>query len=326
MISIVIPCLNESESLKELISKIRSVFEADAPDHEVILVDDGSTDDSWQTIQSLAKEFPEHVRGVLFRRNFGKAAALSAGIAQSKGETIVTMDADLQDDPKEIPRMLERLEAGYDVVSGWKKTRHDPWHKTMPSKVFNWLVNRVTGMQLNDHNCGFKAYAREVFDEVDLYGELHRFVPVLANSRGFRVTEIPVEHHARKHGHSKYGVTRIMKGFLDLITVFFLTSYRHRPQHLLGAIGLTCGSLGLVSLAVLSVRWVIERIPSLGFVEPIELHNRAIFYYAILGILLGVQLLSMGILAELFIHLSKKNSLSNGYSISTQTDNTVEAS
>ena len=186
-------------------------------------------------IEQLAAADPR-VRGIRFRRNFGKAAALSAGFDAARGELVVTLDADLQDDPREIPRFLAEIDKGLDCVSGWKQVRHDPWHKVGPSRVFNWLVGVLTGVKLHDHNCGFKCYRREIFDEVRLYGELHRFVPVLAAARGWKVGEIVVNHRARKFGRSKYGVTRIVKGFLDLLTVYFLTGFEQRPQHLLGTL------------------------------------------------------------------------------------------
>ena len=203
----------------------------------LVFVDDGSTDGSWAEIERLASQDPR-VQGVRFRRNFGKAAALRAGFQAARGEIVFTLDADLQDDPHELPRFLEQMNTGLDVVSGWKQVRHDPWHKVGPSRVFNWLVGWLTGVRLHDHNCGFKCYRREIFDEIRLYGELHRFVPVLAAARGWRVGEIAVHHRPRKFGQSKYGVRRFVKGFLDLLTVYFLTGYSQRPQHLLGTVGL----------------------------------------------------------------------------------------
>ncbi len=219
-------------------------------------MDDGSRDGSWSVLSNLAASDPR-VRAIRFRRNFGKAAALTAGFAAARGERIFTLDADLQDDPAEIPRFLERLDEGYDVVSGWKKTRHDPWHKVIPSRIFNGMVSRLTGCRLHDHNCGFKLYRREVVREVGIYGELHRFVPVLAHARGFRVGEIEVHHRPRKHGSSKYGFSRFLKGFLDLLTVRFLTRFRQRPLHILGALGVVMLTVGLVGLTYLAVLWVI---------------------------------------------------------------------
>ena len=208
------------------------------------MVDDGSTDGSWAAIEQLAERDPR-VLGIRFRRNFGKAAALSAGFDAATGDTIVTMDADLQDSPAEIPKLLAKLDEGLDVVSGWKVDRHDPWHKRWPSKVFNWLVGGLTGVRLHDHNCGLKAFRRDVIHEIRLYGELHRFVPVLAAARGFRIGETPVEHRPRTFGRSKYGWSRIPKGLLDLLTVKFITRFGQRPQHWLGTVGLVALLLGL---------------------------------------------------------------------------------
>ena len=204
---------------------------------EFIFVDDGSRDGSWAVLTELAERDPR-VGAIRFRRNFGKAAALTAGFQAARGDLVFTLDGDLQDDPAEIPRFLAELEQGYDVISGWKKTRHDPWHKVYPSRVFNWMVSRLTGCRLHDHNCGFKLYRREVLREVGIYGELHRFIPVLAHARGFRVGEVVVRHRRRRHGASKYGFSRLLKGFLDLLTVRFLTRFSQRPLHVLGGIGL----------------------------------------------------------------------------------------
>jgi len=256
----------------------------------------GSCDGSWEVISRLAGE-DSRVHGIRFRRNFGKAAALSAGFRASRGERIVTLDADLQDDPHEIPRFLAHMDVGFDVVSGWKQVRHDPWHKVFPSRVFNWMVGVVTGVHLHDHNCGMKSYKREIFDEVRLYGELHRFVPVLAHARGFKVSEVVVQHRPRKFGHSKYGVRRIVKGFLDLLTVKFLTGFGQRPQHLLGTLGLFCFLLGGLGLSYLAVYWLAARLyPEWGL---LPLHQRPATLYSVGALLLGGQLMSIGFLAEL---------------------------
>ena len=237
-------------------------------------MDDGSTDGSWDVIAELARTHP-NVRGVRFRRNFGKAAALVAGFDAARGDVIFTLDADLQDDPHEIPRFLEAMRsgkpvdgrrgprgAGLDVVSGWKRVRHDPWHKVCPSRVFNGMVGLLTGVRLHDHNCGMKCYKAEIFREVRLYGELHRFVPVLAAARGFRVGEIEINHRPRQFGQSKYGVHRFVKGFLDLLTVKFLTGFGRRPQHLLGSVGLLCFLLGGLGLVYLGVTWFLALLVS----------------------------------------------------------------
>jgi glycosyltransferase involved in cell wall biosynthesis len=294
MLSAVIPLFNEAESLTTLHAELIAVAEAEGYDLEIIFVDDGSTDGSWAEVRRLSKA-DRRVRGIRFRRNFGKAAALSAGFRAARGEFIVTLDADLQDDPREIPRLLAAMEGNCDVVSGWKQVRHDPWHKVLPSRIFNWVVSWLTGVYLHDHNCGLKCYRREVFAEVRLYGELHRFVPVLAAARGFRVGELAVAHRPRKYGRSKYGVRRFIKGFLDLLTVKFLTGFGQRPQHLLGGIGLVCFFLGTIGITYLTGYWIIERI--LGH-DP-ELHNRPALIYSIGAILFGAQLMSIGFLAEL---------------------------
>jgi dolichol-phosphate mannosyltransferase len=299
MLSIVIPVYNEQESLQALHRELSDVTAAEGYELDVIFVDDGSTDQSWQRIEELAAG-DQRVRGIRFRRNFGKAAALSAGFAHARGELVMTLDADLQDDPQEIPRFLAEMQKGLDVLSGWKKVRHDPWHKVGPSRVFNWLASAVTGVKLHDHNCGMKCYRREIFDEVRLYGELHRFVPVLAAARGYRVGELVIRHRPRRFGRSKYGLTRIVKGFLDLLTVKFLTGFGQRPQHLLGTLGLASFFLGLLGLVCLAGLWVVSRlVPGL---DPVHLyqHFPAVIYSVAL-LLLGGQLMSMGFVAELLI-------------------------
>jgi dolichol-phosphate mannosyltransferase len=262
------------------------------------LIDDGSSDESWNEIERLAKS-KSTVHGIRFRRNFGKAAALSAGFQQATGKTIITMDADLQDDPKEIPRMLAKLDEGYEVVSGWKQRRFDPWHKRWPSKVFNGILRYFSRLPLHDFNCGFKAYRKEVLEEISLYGEMHRFIPVLAAARGFRVAEITVEHHPRLHGQSKYGWSRIPKGLMDLATVVFLTRFRYRPQHLLGGLGGCLLLLGSALLVTLMIAWVWTR--AIGSPTPVHLHERASFFVAILLIMLGIQSFATGLLAELLV-------------------------
>jgi glycosyltransferase involved in cell wall biosynthesis len=313
LLSIVIPVYNEAESLEELLSQIDRVSLQHAYQTSVLLVDDGSTDGSWAIIERLAAQ-RSNIRGLKLRRNFGKAAALAAAFERVDGDFVITMDADLQDDPNEIPRLLEKLQEGFDVVSGWKKVRYDPWHKVLPSRLFNSMISSLTGVRLHDHNCGLKAYRREVLDEVQLYGEMHRFVPVLAASKGFRVAEIVIEHHPRKHGVSKYGFERFIKGFLDLLTVYFLTGYGNRPQHLLGTIGLGSFAAGLFGLLILSALWVITRLTPM---EEIHLHSKAIFYYCMMALLLGVQLITMGFLAELITALNRPTHLP--YSIATDT-------
>jgi dolichol-phosphate mannosyltransferase len=313
VISIVIPVYNECDSLGPLHTEIAAVASAHELELEVIFVDDGSTDGSWGIISELAQRF-DWVHGVRFRRNFGKAAALSAGFRFAHGNPVLTMDADLQDDPKEIPRFLEALKKGYDVVSGWKKVRLDPWHKTFPSRIFNGMVSRLTGVRLHDHNCGMKCYRAEVFREVRLYGELHRFIPVLAAARGYRVGELEINHRPRQFGHSKYGFRRFVKGFLDLLTVKFLTGFGQRPQHLLGTIGLLSFLLGNLGLAYLAVIWVVNLF-SPGTFAP--LHQRPLLIYSAAALLLGAQMMSIGFLAELITAYLGRDE--DSYSIAEQT-------
>ncbi len=298
MLSVVVPVLDEAETIATLHKELCEVAAAQGYQLDVVFVDDGSTDGSWSEIQCLAAADPR-VTGLRFRRNFGKAAALSAGFAQSSGELVMTLDGDLQDDPREIPRFLAEMEKNLDVVSGWKKTRHDPWHKVLPSRLFNWMVSWLTGVRLHDHNCGMKCYRRAVLEEVRLYGELHRFVPVLAAARGFRIGEIEVNHRPRQAGRSKYGMTRFVKGFLDLLTVKFLTGFGQRPQHLLGTVGLASFSLGGLGLFALACQWTISRL--VAGMEPVHLHERPALIYSLGLLLLGGQLMSIGFLAELFI-------------------------
>lgn len=313
LLSIVIPVYNEEDSLRELLSRIDQVANTHGYQISILMVDDGSTDGSWGVIENLAAHH-RAVRGLKLRRNFGKAAALAAAFERVEGDFVITMDADLQDDPTEIPNLLAKLNEGYDVVSGWKQVRHDPWHKVFPSRLFNGMISWLTGVRLHDHNCGLKAYRREVLNEVHLYGEMHRFVPVLAASKGFRVAEIVIQHHPRKHGQSKYGFERFVKGFLDLLTVYFLTGYGNRPQHLLGTFGLCSFAGGSVGLLLLTAMWVISRLTSM---EDVHLHSKAIFYYCIVALLLGVQLITMGFLAELITAQNRPARLP--YSISQDT-------
>jgi len=316
MISIVIPVFNEKESLPLLHEEMAGIANKASLELEVLYIDDGSTDGSWEIITGLAQQFP-WVHGIRFRRNFGKAAALSAGFHAAHGDIILTLDADLQDDPAEIPRFLESLTLGQDVVSGWKKVRRDPWHKVFPSKIFNWLVSRLTGVKLHDHNSGMKCYRAEVFREIRLYGELHRFIPVLAAARGFKVGEIVINHRPRRFGKSKYGVRRFFKGFLDLLTVKFLTGFGQRPQHLLGGIGLISFLAGLAGMTWLGFIWIVRTWIDES-IFPTPLHNRPLLIYSVAALLLGAQMMSIGFLAELITAYQGRDE--DSYSIAEQTD------
>jgi glycosyltransferase involved in cell wall biosynthesis len=291
MISIVIPVHDEDASLAALHGELDAVFAGDRwGPVEFVFVDDGSRDGSWGVLTALAQS-DQRVCAIRFRRNFGKAAALTAAFRAARGDLVFTLDGDLQDDPAEIPRFLVELDKGYDVVSGWKRIRHDPWHKVYPSRFFNWMVSGVSGCRLHDHNCGFKVYRKEVLREVGIYGELHRFIPVLAHARGFRVSEIEVRHRSRRHGVSKYGFSRFLKGFLDLLTVRFLTRFRQRPLHVLGGTGLVSLGMGFAGMLYLAVLWLDPGNRPIG--------ERPLLFYSIALFVFGAQLLSLGVLAEL---------------------------
>jgi glycosyltransferase involved in cell wall biosynthesis len=310
MLSVVIPVYNEAESLETLHRELDEAAKTQGYEVELIFVDDGSKDASWEQIQRLAAA-DGRVRGLRFRRNFGKAAALAAGFAEVRGELVMTLDADLQDDPQEIPRFLAEVHRGLDVVSGYKQVRHDPWHKVFPSRVFNWMVSRLTGVALHDHNCGMKCYRREVLGELVLYGELHRFVPVLAAARGFRVGELVVGHRPRRFGRSKYGLSRFVKGFLDLLSVKFVTGYGQRPQHVLGSAGLGSILLGLLGLIATLAAW------RTGHAD-----GASLTMIGSTGLLVfGGLLLAIGLVAELLV-ASWRQEMRN-YSIAARTSSSA---
>jgi glycosyltransferase involved in cell wall biosynthesis len=286
-VSVVVPLFNEEQSLRPLYGELAAAL-GPAEAWEVVFVDDGSTDGSYAELKRLHEEF-ENVRVVQLRRNFGKAAALSAGFEQAQGEAVVTIDADLQDDPAEIPHLLAKLDEGYDLVSGWKVRRRDSLARRMFSRLYNRTTGWVTGVRLHDMNCGLKVYRAEVVRDLRLYGELHRYVPVLAHHRGFRVGERPVNHRPRQHGQSRYGVERFLRGFFDLLTVTFMGRYRYRPLHLFGGLGLATGFAGFLILLYLTAL----KIAGAGIGE------RPLLLLGALLVVVGIQLLSLGLVGEM---------------------------
>lgn len=290
LISVIVPIYNERENIEELYQRLKGALKD--LDHEIILVDDGSIDGSTEAIRRLALS-DERVKGVILKRNYGQTFALSAGFEVAMGDIIVTMDGDLQNDPEDIPRLLRKMEEGFDVVSGWRRDRKDPFLKRrLPSTIANWLISKVTGVNLHDYGCTLKAYRKEVLEDLKLYGELHRFIPALASMNGAKVGEIVVKHHPRKRGKSKYGLERIPKVLLDLILVKFLLSYRTRPLHLLGGWGLASLLLGFAIASYLSI---------LKIFEGIELSKRPLLLLAILLMIAGIQLVSTGLIAEMIM-------------------------
>ncbi len=295
-LSIIIPVYNERESLPILHDKVTAVASRLDVYYEIIYVDDGSRDGSTQFLIELNQHDPTVIVAVQ-RRNFGKSMALNVGFKLAQGEILLTMDADLQDEPEEIPRLLEKLAENYDVVSGWKKTRHDPLSKRIPSRIANWFTTKLTGVYLKDMNSGFKVYRTECVQQLDLYGDLHRYIPALAYFAGFRVTEIPVTHHKRQFGKSKYGPGRLLSGGLDLLTVVFLNRFGHRPLHLFGFAGGIMLGIGFLINLGLTIQWVI------GSSTPLS--QRPLLILGVLMMVMGFQLLTTGLLAELlvsFIH------------------------
>lgn len=285
-VSIVIPGLNEAESLGELASRVRASLDG-LRTYEIIFVDDGSTDNSWEVITDLGREDPR-IKGVRLRKNFGKAMALSAGFQRARGDIIFTLDADLQDDPADLPAFLEQLDNGMDVVVGWKVQRLDPSNRLVLSRIFNATVRKATGVKLHDMNCGFKGYRREVIRTIPVYGDLFRFIPAFAAWEGFRVTEVPVKHHARKYGKSRYGLERILRGFFDLLSVMFLTRYQRKPMHLFGLVGLLLGAVGFFVELYLTVLWFRGH----------KIGDRPLLLLGALLILAGIQFFSMGFIGE----------------------------
>ena len=286
-ISFVIPVYNEQSDLAQLHSEITEVMRTTGLEYEIFFINDGSSDDSWNVIKELAAS-DGAVRGVSFRRNFGKSEALSAGFKRVSGKYVFTMDADLQDDPHEIPKFLEMMREGYDLVSGWKKERHDPMEKRLPSKLFNATVSKMTGVKLHDFNCGFKCYTKACIDEIDCYGERHRFMPALAHERGFKVGELVVNHRARIHGKSKFGFERYMRGFMDLLTVTFLAAYSRRPAHLIGGIGVLSILLGGFCLILSLLLYLFGGFNQVIASAPIFITALAFFVFGGISIFLGL--------------------------------------
>lgn len=285
-ISVVIPVLDEKDTLYELHRQLSEVLAG--RNYEIIFIDDGSRDGSTKIMREIVDK-DEHSGLIEFRRNRGKSAALSAGFLRSRGNVVITIDADLQDDPLEIPHLLNKLDEGYDLVSGWKAKRHDPLTKTLPSKFFNWVTSRIFDLDIHDANCGLKAYRREVVEEVKIYGQMHRYIPALAKLEGFTISEVKVVHHPRRFGKTKYGASRLLYGFLDLLTVIYTTKYTKRPLHLFGMLGILSVALGVIIDGYLTIGWFAGK----------YINNRPLFFLGILLIILGVQVFSMGLLGEM---------------------------
>ena len=288
MISVVVPLLNEEGSLEELYRQIAIALEPRDEPFEVVFVDDGSTDGSMSVVSRLHDHLP-NVVVIHLRRNFGKAAALKAGFLEARGEVVVTIDADLQDDPAEIPQLLAKLDEGFDLVSGWKTRRNDPFLRRMFSRVFNWTTGAISGVHLHDVNCGLKAYRAEVLQDMRLYGELHRFIPVLASYQGYRIAEVSVNHRPRQYGRSRYGPERYLRGFFDLLSVTFMGRYRYRPLHLFGGIGVLMGAIGFIVLTYLTVIWFWGA----------GIGTRPLLTLGVLLLVVGIQFVSLGLISEL---------------------------
>jgi len=292
-ISLVIPLFNEEESVTPLSHEIRKALSRINIDYEVIFVDDGSTDASLQKLKEITRT-DNRFKYLSFRKNYGKSAALNEGFKVASGDAVVTLDADLQDDPHEIPNLLKKLEGGYDLCSGWKKKRQDPFIKKVSSKFFNFVTRLISGVKIHDFNCGLKAYKKDVVENVKVYGELHRYIPVLASWQGFSVTEIIVNHHPRRYGKTKFGMSRFFKGFVDLITVIFVTRYIKRPMHFFGFLGAISFLAGFIILGYLTILWI----------HGIPLSNRPIIFLGMLLIIVGVQLFAVGLLGEVIVYNS----------------------
>ena len=310
-ISIVISLFNEEESLPELISWIEKVMSREKFSHEIIMVDDGSRDKSWEVIKTLSAGNPA-IRGIRFRRNYGKSAALYHGFAAAEGRVVVTMDADLQDSPEEIPEMYRMVvEDGYDIVSGWKKKRHDnKITKNLPSKLYNWTARKITGIKLHDMNCGLKAYRNEVVKDIEVYGEMHRYIPYLAKNAGYdKITEKPVQHQKRKYGVSKFGLSRFVNGFLDLISLWFLSRFGKKPMHFFGFTGILMFLIGGIMASWVIIEKLIQQSNNLAY-RPVT--EQPLFYIALVAVIIGFQMFLTGFLGEL---VSRNSQERNKYNI-----------
>ncbi|MFC4872917.1 glycosyltransferase family 2 protein [Negadavirga shengliensis] len=312
-ISVIVPVFNEEESLPELMQWLKTVLEAEGFEYEVIFVDDGSTDESWKVIKDLAGENP-NIRAVGFIRNYGKSAALDIGFSKARGEVVVTLDADLQDNPGEIPGLYKMVMGeGFDIVSGWKKKRHDPITKTLPSRFFNWVTRLISGIQLHDFNCGLKAYKKKVVKNIHIYGEMHRYIPLIAKWNGFgKIGEKEVTHQARKYGQTKFGFERFINGFLDLISVSFVNRYKKNPMHFFG----TLGTLSFFTGFIITFLLVYEKIHGLRNNIPVrEITEQPLFFLALVAVVVGMQLFLTGFLAEM---MTSNTSRRSDYNISEE--------
>ncbi|GAB6279584.1 MAG: glycosyltransferase family 2 protein [Lentimicrobium sp.] len=308
-ISIIIPLYNEAESLSELHAWITRVMQQNGFSYEIIFIDDGSNDDSWKIIEAMS-HYDEHVKAIKFRRNYGKAAALNTGFEASTGEVVITMDADLQDSPDEIPELYQMIKKqGYDLVSGWKKKRHDPLSKTIPTKLYNWATRKATHIRLHDFNCGLKAYRNDVIKSIEIYGEMHRYIPVIAKWAGFvKIGEKVVQHYPRKHGKSKFGINRFINGFLDLISISFIGRFGRKPMHFFGFLGTALFLIGFIIACYLAYARI--------FMAGYKMTQRPLFYFGLLSMILGTQLFTAGFLGEL---ISRSSHDRNKYLIEKRT-------
>ena len=288
-ISLVIPCFNEAGNIQPLWKDVETVLLKSKKEWEVWWINDGSRDETEKELEALYQKHPDKIRIIQFRHNFGKASALKAGFSKAKGDLIITMDGDGQDDPAEIPKLIVKINEGYDLVSGWKQHRKDTFIKNKTSKIFNWMTNKISKTQLHDHNCGFKAYRQETVVDLDLYGELHRFIPVIVAAQGYRVTEVPVEHRRRYSGKTKYGKTRFVNGFLDFLTVLFITRYRVRPLHMFGYAGLLTTLLGMIGGLYLTF---------IKLVGGQAIGERPLLLLSVMLMIMGVQLGAIGLVGE----------------------------